>query len=243
MSKEETKPILHDSGKLYYKSRTLFESFILSVIIIILIIIIAVMTYATSGVHTKSSGSQPHQSLQQQQQQQHLIIQPIEFDYKHRNYYGYLALATFILTLINYIMIKERSCQISLANGLQSYDLIQGFHMTTMIITIIVFVLSYFNFALVIQEFKILFYTSAALILACSGLLIYNAIAIVSAPCTSIDNPFANPFLQLFDTSFFNQDANNIFTAGDGVGITVFLFDLVGTVLMIFAARNFYQRN
>lgn len=156
--------------------------------------------------------------------------------------YGYLSLAAFILVLINYIMIKERTCQISLANGYQNFDLIQSFHMTTLMVAIIVFILSYFNFALVIYDFKLLFYASAALIFVCSAFLIYSAIAIVSSPCVSSDFAFANNFLLLFDSSLFNPDATNIFSAGDGIGITVFFFDLAAAVLMFFAGRRFYQR-
>lgn len=179
---------------------------------------------------------------QQSQNQQHLIIQPIEFDYKHRNMYGYYALAAFVFVLIDYIMLKERSCQISLINGFQTFDLIQGFHMTTLIVAIIVFVLSYFNFALVIYEFKLIFFATAAFIFACSAFLIYNAVAIVSAPCVSSGFGMVNTFAALFDTSLFNADGNTIFAAGDGVGITVFLFDILAGLAMFMAGRRFYKR-
>lgn len=156
--------------------------------------------------------------------------------------YGYFSLVAFILVLINYIMIKERACQISLANGYQTFDMIQGFHMTVLIVGIIVFILSYFNFALVIYDFKLMFYASAALIYVCSGFLIYSAIAIVSAPCVSTNSTFANLFFQVFDATVVNPDANNIFSAGDGIGITVFLFDIIAAVMMFLAGRKFYQR-
>lgn len=196
------------------------------------------------GIHASSSKSHKlgHQPQQQPyEQQQHLIIEPIEFDYKHRNMYGYLSLAAFILVLINYIMIKERACQISLVNGYQNFDLIQGFHMTVIIVGVIVFVLSYFNFALVIYDFKLLFYASATLIFVCSAFLIYNAIAILSAPCVSINSVLANQLLLLFDTSV-KPNATNIFAAGDSIGITVFVFDIIAAGLMFFAGRKFYQR-
>lgn len=193
-----------------------------------------------TGIHGKSSRSVGQ--FQQHPQQQYLVIQPVEFDYRHRNMYGYLALATFLLVLINFIMIKERACQISLANGYQNYDLIQGFHLTTLIVAIVVFILSYFNFALVIADFKLLFYSSAAIIFACSGLLIYNAVVIVSAPCVSSNFNTANQFIKLFDSSLFNPDTKNIFTANDGIGITVFLFDILGACLMFLAGRRFYQK-
>lgn len=172
-----------------------------------------------------------------------MIIQPVEFDYRHRNMYGYLALAAFVLVLINYVMIKERSCQFSLANGFQNYDLIQGFHMTVFIVAIVVFVLSYFNFALVISDFKLLFYTSAALIFICSGMLIYSAIAITTAPCVSVNTPFGpQALINLFGAASLIEGETNIFSARDGVGITVFLFDIIAAGLMFFAGRKFYKR-
>lgn len=195
-----------------------------------------------TGIHAKSSGShqQLFQQQQQQHQQQHLIIQPVEFDHRHRNLYGYLALGAFVLTLINFIMIKERSCQISLVNGYQNYDLIQSFHLTTLIVAIIVFILSYFNFALVIYDFKMLFYSSAFFIFICAALLIYDAVAIVSAPCIAMQLPNASQFLSSFGAS--ETDAHNVFSARDGVGITVFFFDILAAGLMFFTGRRFYQR-
>lgn len=201
----------------------------------------------TAGIHGKSTSRSLNQFNQQQQQHQqhqpqHLIIQPIEFDYRHRNFYGYLALGTFVLVLINYIMLKERSCQISLANGYQNFDTIQGFHMTVLMVSIIVFILSYFNFALVIADFKLLFYATTTLLFACAAFLVYDAIAIVSAPCVSASFISPSPFIALFDSSLFNSSAKNIFVANDGIGITVFVFDIVGAFLIFMAGRTFYQK-
>lgn len=193
------------------------------------------------GIHAKSSRSFG-QMQQMDQEQQRLIIQPIEFDYRHRNVYGYLALATFILVLINFIMLKERACQYSLANGSQDYDTIQAFHLTTIIIGIIVFILSYFNFALVIADIKLLFYASALLIFACAGFLIYSAVVIFSAPCVPTGYLQANQFFQQFDTSFIDSDTRNVFAARDAIGITVFIFDIIGAGLMFLAGRRFYQK-
>lgn len=174
--------------------------------------------------------------------QQHIIIQPIEFDYKHRNVYGYLTLAAALLVLINYLLIKERTCQLSFAGNVQNFDLIQGFHMTTLIVAIIIFVLSYFNFAVVIYEFRMLFLATAALIIICAVMLIYNAAAITSAPCVPISSPMAGPFLSAIDSSFLTG-STDIFAAKDGTGITVFVFDLIAAVLMFIAGRSFYKRS
>lgn len=194
-----------------------------------------------SGVYIKTSGSGNNNN---QNVQQHLIIQPIEFDHKHRNMYGYLALGAMVLVLINYLMLKNRSCQLALVffDGVSGYDyeLIQGFHMTTIIVAIILFVLSYFNFAMVIHEFKLLFYASAALIFICSGLLIYNVVAITSAPCVAIGN---EGLISLMGVSGVLGQGTNIFSAHDGIGITVFVFDILAAILMFFAGRRFYQRS
>lgn len=187
------------------------------------------------GIFARSSGS----SRQNESGQQHLVIQPIEFDHMHKNLYGYFALATFILVLINYLLIKERNCQISLASGVEHFSLIQSFHMVVLVIAILVFVLSYFNFAVVIYDFKLLFYTSAALILMCVGFLIYNVVAIVSAPCVSSAK---GGVLSIIDTSAILEGKEDIFSAHDGIGITVFVLDILAAALMFVTVRNFYIR-
>lgn len=155
--------------------------------------------------------------------------------------YGYFALAAFVLVLINYLMLKERACQFAFVNGFKDFDLIQSFHMTALIVSIIVFVLSYFNFAMVISDFKLLFYTSAALIFVCSGMLIYNAIAITTAPCVSIGTQF-NGFIQALGVGPLLDGQTNIFSAQDGIGITVFFFDIAAGGLLFLTGRKFYQR-
>lgn len=177
------------------------------------------------------------------QSEQHLILQPIEFDHRHRNLYGYLALASAILMLINYLMIKERTCQISLVNGTQNYDLIQSFHMIALIVCIIVFVLSYFNFAIVLYEFKLLFYSTAALIAICACLILYDAIAMTTAPCVSLQDVPASALVQTFDAQSVISETTNVFTAKDTVGILVFIFDLVATVLLLWTGLRFYQKH
>lgn len=139
-------------------------------------------------------------------------------------------------------MIKERSCQISIANGYQDFDLIQSFHLTTIIVTIIIFVLSYFNFALVIYDIRALFYASAILIIVCAAFLVYNAVAIVSRPCVPLGVNFGGSVLQLLDASAWQTGAHDVFAAGDGIGITVFCFDLLASVLMFFTGYRFYKR-
>lgn len=136
-------------------------------------------------------------------------------------------------------MLKSRSCQLTILDGPYDYELIQGFHMTALIVSIVVFVLSYFNFAVVIYEFKLLFYASAAIIFICSALLIYCAVAIFSAPCVPLSN---SGLLSVFGTSVIFSQGSNVFSAKDEIGITVFLFDLMAAVLMFFAGRRFYQK-
>lgn len=172
--------------------------------------------------------------------QQHLIIQAVEFDHKHKNWYGYMAFGAFILILINYLLIENRACKYSIANGGNNFDLIQGFHMTALIVSIIVFILSYFNFAVIIYDFKLLFYTAAMLIFLCVGMLIYNFVAIIYAPCKSLGT---GSFLSKIDASAILDGQTNIFGANDGIGITIFFFDILAAALLFFAGRSFYQRN
>lgn len=173
---------------------------------------------------------------------QHLIIQPIEFDHKHKNMYGYLALVAAVLVLVSYLMIKERACQVSLANGAQRFDLIQSFHMITLIVAIIVFVLSYFNFAIVLNDFKLIFYATAALMFVCSGLLVYDTAAIVSAPCVSIGAGGNSTSSLLAYFGSLKPGGKDIFRASDGVGIAVFVFDLLAACVMFLAGCQFYKK-
>lgn len=166
---------------------------------------------------------------------QHLILQPIEFDHKHKNLYGYYALAAAILMLTNYLMLKERTCQISLANGLHSFEIFQSFHMIALIVSLIVFILSYFHFAMVLHEFKILFYSTGLLIVVCAIMLLYNAIAITWRPCVSFSQ---TGLAKRFDTSGKDQNYN-IFTSQDTIGILVFAFDLVASLFLILSARRY----
>lgn len=186
---------------------------------------------------------QPGTYEHQIQSEQHLILQPIEFDHKHRNMYGYFAMISALLILINYLLIKERTCQISLANGQQNFDLIQSFHMIAMIVAIIVFVLSYFNFAIVLYEFKSLFYFTAALIFVCAGLILYDTIAITSAPCVTIATGGNGGLIEVFDAQSVLNKTTNVFTAQDTVGILVFVFDLAAFLLLVWTGRRFYMKH
>ena len=115
--------------------------------------------------------------------------------------------------------------------------------MTAIIVSVIVFILSYFNFALVIYEFKLLFYASAAIIFVSAFLVLGSVISVVTLPCVSVTGfPFASPFLALFDSSIFDSNSTNIFAAGDGIGITVFLFDVIALVLLILTGLRFYKK-
>lgn len=148
----------------------------------------------------------------------------------------------FALVLANYLMLKERACQISIANGYQDYDLIQSLHLTALIVAIVVFVLSYFNFALVIYDIRPLFYASALLIVACALFLLYGAVAIVWRPCVPLGAPFGGPVLQLLDASAWQTGAHDVFAAGDRIGIAVFVLDAGAAALMLFAGYRFFRR-
>lgn len=146
-----------------------------------------------------------------------------------------------MLVLINYLMIKERTCQITFDGSLfKNYNLMQSFHMTVLVVTIIIFVLSYFNFAMVIYEFKLLFYVTALLIFVCAGLLIYNTVAIFNLPCVPLGS---QGVASLIDTSGLLNHQNDVFSAGDGVGITVFFFNIISACLLFFTGRSFYRRS
>lgn len=142
-------------------------------------------------------------------------------------------------------MVQERSCHFSFVNGFKSFDLIQSFHMTALIVAILVFVLSYFNFAIAIYEFKLLFHITTLLMFISAGLLIYNAVAITTAPCTgNVAAAFYQKLVQtITEPGTGVSTPKNIFSAGDGTGITVFLFDIIGAGLLFLAGRDFRRRS
>lgn len=188
-----------------------------------------------SGIYVKPGhNSQNGQNLQPPQQ--YLIIEPIEFDHKHKNFYGYFGLLAAVLILTNYLLIKERSCQFSIVAG-QNYDLIQSFHIACLIVAILIFVLSYFNFAVLAYDLSLLFYATVLLIFASAALLIYDTVAIFSAPCIPVDTTLPG-----LVNAIGNLDGGNIFSAKDGIGITVFLFSLMAAILLLLAGRSFYRR-
>lgn len=161
---------------------------------------------------------------------------PIEFDHKHKNMYGYYAIAGAILVLTNYLMLKERACQISLANQvIQSFDVYQSFHLMVLIVSLLVFVLSYFHFALVLHDYKLLFYSTGLLISLCIVMLLYNAIEIIWAPCISMSE---KGLARHYDSSGKLQKST-IFAAKDTIGILVFSFDLIASLFLLQSVRRF----
>lgn len=156
----------------------------------------------------------------------------VEFNVKHTNWYGYMALVVFALSLTSFLMIQNRACQISFQILVSNNHVLQSFHLTVMIVALIIFILSYFNFSVIMKEYTPLLYIVALITFACAGFLIYNVVDIFRKPCKS------SPEVSLLGTYY-----ENIFKAGDAIGITVFFFDLISSALMIFAGVNMFQKS
>ncbi|KAG9509584.1 Voltage-dependent calcium channel type A subunit alpha-1, partial [Fragariocoptes setiger] len=149
---------------------------------------------------------------------QQLVIQPIEFNHRHSNIYGYLSLAVSCLLLINYLLIQERSC--FLGPGL-NFQLLQSFHLSVLILCLLLFVLSYFDFAVVVAEYRYFFYSCFFLIDIGVIALIYTTYRMSVSPCVSMQKGL----LAIFDTSNLIYGHTNVFSAHDSIGITVVLLE------------------
>lgn len=166
---------------------------------------------------------------------------------------GYYAIAVAILMLVNYQMLKERTCQLLVENGREPFEIFQQFHMIALIICLI---LGYFHFTMVLHQFKLLFYSIALILLSCASMILYSAIAITWTPClhsalttnpstttTTPDNATdLGKKLQALtagnDPMIMTMTTNgNIFSSKDTIGILVFTFDLLASLILVLSAK------
>lgn len=145
----------------------------------------------------------------------------------------------FLLSLSNFLLIENRACQISTAaiDRFLGFGDIQNLHITILIFSLIMFVLSFFNLASTINEFKIMFWGTFTCLILLSVLPIYNATTIASQPCRSTESN--DSFFRIFDSSQLTGK-NSIFEDPiDVMSVIVFSFNLITSVTLLVAAGYF----
>lgn len=96
---------------------------------------------------------------------------------------------------------------------------------------VVLFVLSFFDFAGVLYEVSLLFIVAAIGIFASGAMMFYATYMAFHMHCKSAFGTF-------FDTTSLSG-ARNVIEANDQVGISIFVLDLIAACLFISAAISF----
>lgn len=105
------------------------------------------------------------------------------------------------------------------------------FHYIAMIVGVVIFVLSFFDFAGILSDIKLLFVLAVLAIFASGGMMLYATYISFHMSCKSAFNT-------LFDTASLGG-ARNVIEANDEVGISIMVLDLIAAMLLISAAISF----
>lgn len=105
------------------------------------------------------------------------------------------------------------------------------FHYIGMIVGVVLFVLSFFDFAGILYEVKLLFVAAVLGILASGAMMAYATYMAFHMSCKSAFN-------SVFDTASI-LGAKNVIEANDEYGITIMVLDLLCACLLISAAISF----
>lgn len=100
-----------------------------------------------------------------------------------------------------------------------------------MIVGLVIFVLSFFDFAGILYDIKLLFVAAVLGIFACGGMMLYATYVAFHMSCKSAFN-------SVFDTANLGG-AKNVIEANDEVGISIMVLDLIAALLLISAAISF----
>lgn len=109
-------------------------------------------------------------------------------------------------------------------------DHLQMFHYIAIIVGVVLFVLSFFDFAAILYEVTILFLVASLGIFASGAMMLYATWMDFHMSCKSI-----------FDTSNLLGTKNPI-EANDEVGITIMVLDTICASLLISAAISFSKK-
>lgn len=105
----------------------------------------------------------------------------------------------------------------------------QLFHYIAIITGIVIFVLSFFDFAGVLYDIKLLFVAAVLGVFASGAMMLYATYVAFHMSCKSA-------FAGVADTI---SGATNVIQAQDEVGITIMVLDLIAALLLISAAISF----
>lgn len=111
-------------------------------------------------------------------------------------------------------------------------DKLQAIHVSILIFTFVLYLLSLFGIADFIFQFKILFVGGLLIIYTFVAIMVWMTYEAAVNPCVATGIPI--------DLTF--DPSKNVFSRGDAVGIIVLLLDIFATVLMFSAAGCFYNR-
>lgn len=104
-------------------------------------------------------------------------------------------------------------------------------HYIAIIVGVVVFVLSFFDFASVLYEISLLFVVAVLGIFASGGMMLYATYMAFHMSCKSA-------FGNVFDTANLTG-AKNVIEAQDEVGIAIMVLDLICALSLISAAISF----
>lgn len=105
------------------------------------------------------------------------------------------------------------------------------FHYIAIIVGIVLFVLSFFDFAGILYEVTLLFVLAAIGIFTSGAMMLYATYMAFHMSCKSAFN-------SVFDTANI-LGAKNVIEANDEVGISIMVLDLICACLLISAAISF----
>lgn len=105
------------------------------------------------------------------------------------------------------------------------------FHYIAVIVGLVIFVLSFFDFAGILYEVSLLFIVAVVGIFASGVMMLYATYMDFHMSCKSAFNT-------VFDTASL-LGAKNVIEANDEVGIAIMVLDLLAALLLISAAISF----
>lgn len=152
----------------------------------------------------------------------------------HCNSYGFSGGFAAICAAISWYLVQERDCKINLAgvlSGKFDNDQLQMFHYIAIIVGVVLFVLSFFDFAGILYEVKLLFVAAAIGIVASSVMMAYATYMSFWMSCKSALGTF-------FDTASLTGH-KNVIEANDEVGIIILVLDLLCACMLLSAAISF----
>lgn len=152
----------------------------------------------------------------------------------HCNSYGFSGGFAAICAAISWFLVQDRSCKISINQLLSenfTQDNLQMFHYIAIIVGVVIFVLSFFDFAGVLYEVTLLFVAATIGIFASGAMMLYATYMAFHMSCKSALGT-------LFDTANL-LGSKNVIQAQDEVGIAIFVLDLIAACLLISAAISF----